>query len=122
MLSLRLHALCREWSRPCSSRSISRPACSDRLNRPGRTENGELERAGGDAGLGAQLAHELSNFGIGQRGMMADRRNSATSRQDVLQVTAPACRVFARTVTARCGPAENALDAPANPIRRLRFL
>src|SRR5262249_8714962 len=61
----------------------------------------------------AQLRHKRRKLSIRKRRKVFDATNSATCRQEIVEMSAPACRVLALSITARLGPIENAFNATA---------
>src|SRR5262245_59853124 len=53
---------------------------------------------------------------------MLDAPNLRFSWQEVFEMPAPPCRVFAQTIAARRRPIEDRFDSAAHPARRLRCL
>ncbi len=84
-------------------------------------ENGKFQRQRGNRFTVPQLPDKFGDALIGQSLVMAARQ-PRPGRQDLCDMSAPACRVFAVTVAPRLGGIENGFDPPAHPACRLSLL
>jgi hypothetical protein len=70
----------------------------------------------------AKLRHEGRHLGVGQRGLMLDRRNFGRRGELSCEVASPAGWIITGAVASNGCPAENLLDSTALPLRRFCFL
>ena len=74
---------------------------------PRRGEDGELKRPRGNAFLLTQLYQERWQFGIGQRTVMLDLAHFCPRWQQLVEMAAPARRIFALAIATHRGPVEH---------------
>src|SRR6516165_6148452 len=95
------------------------PGCTKNFTWASGRQNQKLERAGSDAFLLAQGIHELADLGVGQGGMMFDLSYLRPCGQQMIEMTAPAGGIVAKSVTANLSPAQYRLNPAAQSARGL---
>lgn len=74
------------------------PLCAEHLAVRAAVRSGEFERPSRDTLTLAEFDHEIRQFGLRQGGMVLDLLHLATGRKRLIEMAAPAGRVFALAV------------------------
>ena len=98
-----------------------RPACTDHLAGPRGSEDGELESQRGNAWLSPQRRHEGADVAPRQCGVVLHLGYLRASREQVVEMPAPARGVLARSPFPGPGIVEDRLHATAHARRGFWF-
>jgi hypothetical protein len=86
-----------------------------------RWSNEELQPSRRNPVLDPKDLHEVSEFVIGQSGMVLDLLDLGPRREQFVEMARPACRVFAHSAAADGGPIEDSFNSPSHSARCFRL-